>query len=124
MRVASIALLLMCLVAMPAWAVPDTASLFTSIKEEQKVADAPRPPTETDNDFLRLDAILFYAPEQWVLLTNHGRWAGQSNDPRIDILAVDHGAVQMVWHGDVMGRRDQITLYPHQSYHFLTGQVD
>lgn len=124
MRNLIFAIPLCCLLASTALAEPTEYSLFFSPDEVSQIetlaAKTPRAAANTGDVYL--DAIFYYAADNWVLWLRGQKWTPSTTDPDVQVMDVKPDEVRL--HVSMAGSEiHDVTLKPHQTFQLSTGKV-
>jgi hypothetical protein len=81
------------------------------------------PQTAPPMDKIKLDAVIYYSPDDWTVWMQGKRWTPSSNDPRLHIISTAPDKVRLSITNAVGGATKEITLRPHQVYDPATGKI-
>jgi hypothetical protein len=117
------ALILTAFMASPAFAADAPSSLFFTADENKTIAAiVAKEAHPSDASVLRLNAIFYYGPGDWVFWLGKRRWMPGSDEPHLHVMSVGPDEVRLEWQGGKDAPRE-ITLRPHQTLELATGSV-
>jgi hypothetical protein len=112
------------LFALPAYAADMPGSLFFTTDEAKAIAAIIAKDSQGGNPaMLRLDALFYYGPEDWVFWLGGTRWEPGSQKPNFHVVSVAPDEVRLQWTADAEGQGREIVLKPHQAFQTATGMV-
>lgn len=99
------------------------ASLFFTHDEMRKLAEqASRRAAGNAND-IRLGAVFYYGPDDWVLWLQGQRWTPETRRDDVRVLSVMPGEVHLDIGGASGLIAHDVVLKPYQSYRLASGSV-
>ena len=105
---------------------PPATSLFLSPQETREAESQAEKSMPAGQGDIRLGAILYYAPHDWIIWLRGERWTPQTSRQDLSVRAVSADEVRLRWRGDgdkgaVIEK--EITLTPNQTYQISTGKI-
>jgi hypothetical protein len=110
--------------ASPAHANDLPGSLFFTPDEAKAIASIVAKEMQSgDPATLRLDALFYYGPEDWVFFLGGIKWVPGDSKPKLHVVSVSSDEVRLQWVDDISDEVREIALKPHQAFQAATGTV-
>lgn len=117
--------LLLCLLPMPLLAEPVPRSLFFTAEEQASIdrAVAQQPIAANAAYVIRLNAIMYLAPDRWTVWVQDKVFRPDTRDERLAITSVTPNEATLRVTMPLTGEMKSVTLQPNQSYDLLNGTI-